>query len=85
MGAAAGNSAGISRLLHVHLATTTLLILQTMYTVLMMLNLLGCLWWYLARVEGLENSWAASVENKQYDMLSADGVTHWLTSLYFVT
>ena len=55
------------------------------YTVLLMLNLLGCMWWYLARVEGLENSWAVTLTNKDYDLLTADNVSRWLSALYFVT
>jgi hypothetical protein len=44
-----------------HLALGHTLALWSLYLLLVMVNLMGCIWWLVAEVEGPENSWAAHV------------------------
>ena len=44
------------------LTTRTLLLIHALFTLCVLVNLLGCIWWNVAETEGLENSWAAASE-----------------------
>jgi hypothetical protein len=59
-----------------------LLLLHAVFSLAVLVNLLGCIWWNVAVGEGLDNSWAAAV-NKDFDLLTAGEPTQWLVSCYF--
>ena len=41
------------------MSTITMFIVTTVFSMTMVVNLMGCLWWWIAVVEGIPNSWAA--------------------------
>ena len=43
---------------------------------------MGCLWWFLAELEGLQNSWVAQT-SFSINLLDASNPARYLTSLYF--
>jgi hypothetical protein len=43
------------------LSSTKITIINVLLSVMILINLLGCLWWAVAATEGLEHSWAAHV------------------------
>lgn len=40
--------------------TAALFLLSILFVLAVMLNTMACLWWFIAELEGLENSWVAS-------------------------
>jgi len=49
----------LSRAFLARFNTATLYLVNILFVFLTFLNLLGCMWWFIAELEGLENSWAA--------------------------
>lgn len=43
------------------LSSVHMLIFQAVLSLLVLLNLLGCVWWAVAVAEGIENSWAGQI------------------------
>ncbi|PRW57808.1 cyclic nucleotide-binding [Chlorella sorokiniana] len=70
------------RVLASAVTTRKLLLLHAVFSLAVLVNLLGCIWWNVAVGEGLDNSWAAAV-NKDFDLLTAGEPTQWLVSCYF--
>lgn len=48
-------------------------------------NLMGCLWWWIAEVQGLQDSWVATTDKIGIDLFDAQAVQKWLVSIYFAT
>lgn len=65
------------------LSPRMVLLFTSFFSLAVLVNLLGCLWWNMALDEGLENSWAAFVQNKDYDLLAASDPNRWTVSCYF--
>lgn len=55
------------------LTTRTLLLIHALFTLCVLVNLLGCIWWNVAETEGLENSWAAASECGRTEVESRRG------------
>mgnify|MGYP001093247974 FL=1 len=51
----------MGRFLQGYINSTTLLVVSALLSLLILLNLLGCVWWTIAVLEGIENSWAGQV------------------------
>jgi len=49
---------------------------------LVLINLLGCIWWFVAVLEGLENSWVVSA-GVNFELEDASDVSKYVTSVYF--
>jgi hypothetical protein len=49
---------------------------------LVLINLLGCIWWFVAVLEGLENSWVAYA-GVNFELEDAADVSQYVTSVYF--
>jgi len=62
--------------------TATFFLLNILFTMLIFINLLGCIWWFVAVIEGLPNSWVpyASVN---FDLEDASKPSQYVTSIYF--
>ena len=41
------------------MTTRTMLFLTTFFAMAVLVNLQGCLWWFLAITQGIDNSWAS--------------------------
>ncbi len=67
-------------------STLSLFILRIAFTVSVLVNLMACLWWWVAVTQGLDNSWVAPVEEAkpQLDLYSTNNVVRWLVSAYYV-
>ncbi|GAB4818637.1 hypothetical protein N2152v2_005683 [Parachlorella kessleri] len=72
----------LGRFLQGHISSTTLLVVSALFSLLVLLNLLGCVWWTIAVLEGIENSWAGQVV-KYNDPATSNDVTRYLISVYF--
>lgn len=62
--------------------TATFFLLNVLFTMLVFINLLGCIWWFTAEMEGLENSWVAVAE-VNFDVVNASSPAQYVTSVYF--
>lgn len=43
------------------MSTNTLILFNALFSLAVLVNLLGCIWWNVAVASGLEDSWAAAV------------------------
>ena len=43
------------------MSTAGLYLLNLVLALSVLVNLMGCIWWFVAEIEGLDNSWAAAV------------------------
>ncbi|KAG7668893.1 hypothetical protein Ndes2437B_g06625 [Nannochloris sp. 'desiccata'] len=75
-------SSPISRALFRRINTATFYLINILFFLAVFLNLMACLWWFLAELEGLENSWVAQT-TFSLDLLTAGDPARYLTSLYF--
>ena len=75
----------IQHYMSIHMNAVTVFVLNTMFSMMVMLNLISCLWWWIAVTEGLENSWVASIEitKPEMDLYNASDGTQWLVCAYF--
>ncbi|KAI3437808.1 hypothetical protein D9Q98_000255 [Chlorella vulgaris] len=78
-----GSTSGPMRPFVSLLSPRMLLLSTALFSLLVLVNLLACLWWNLALDEGLSNSWAAYVRDKDYDLLEAADTQRWLVCAYF--
>ncbi|GAB4822678.1 hypothetical protein N2152v2_009724 [Parachlorella kessleri] len=66
--------------------TATLYLASVVLTLAIIINLLGCIWWFVAELEGLENSWAYPDNNNfKVNLLTASKVQQWVCSCFYVT
>jgi hypothetical protein len=49
------------RWLQRYMSTAGLYLLNLVLALSVLVNLMGCIWWFVAEIEGLDNSWAAAV------------------------
>ncbi len=57
-----GAKSTLARFLQRWFSVSFLLVCNAVFSLLVLLNLLGSVWWAIAVAEGLENSWAASIQ-----------------------
>ena len=62
--------------------TATFFLLHVLFTMLVFINLLGCIWWFVAEIEGLEKSWVADA-GVSFDLVNASAPAQYTTSVYF--
>jgi len=60
-------------------------LISLLYAGMVLLNLLACLWVYVASWEGLENSWLQSVGPTDKNISADDPVRVWVAAFHFVT
>lgn len=67
-------------------STLSLFILRIAFTVSVLVNLMACLWWWIAVTQGLDNSWVAPVAEAkpELDLYSTSNIARWLVSAYYV-
>lgn len=67
-------------------STLSLFILRIAFTVSVLVNLMACLWWWIAVTEGLDNSWVAPVEEAKpaLELYTANNIVRWLVCAYYV-
>ena len=67
-------------------STLSLFIMRIAFTVSVLVNLMACLWWWIAVTEGLENSWVAPVEEAKsnLELYSTNNIVRWLVCAYYV-
>lgn len=54
------------------------------FSCLVLINLMGCIWWFLAVAQGIDRSWAApDALGKFVDLQTSNDATRWLWSVYF--
>jgi CRP-like cAMP-binding protein len=75
-------SSPVSRAIFRKINTATFYLLNILFFLAVFLNLMACLWWFLAELEGLESSWVAHT-SLSVDLLTASNPARYLTSLYF--
>lgn len=75
-------SSHVSRALFRRINTATFYLLNILFFLAVFLNLMACLWWFLAELEGLENSWVVQT-TFHFDLLTAGDPARYLTCLYF--
>ena len=63
----------------------TMFAFNTFYSLMVMINLIACLWWWVAVTEGLDSSWVSLVEiNKpDIDLATASNGSRWLVCAYY--
>eukprot|EP00887_Chlorella_sp_A99_P007803 scaffold20.g7803.t1 len=77
------NAAGLlPRAIASRLSTGLVMGITIVYTMLVLINLQGCVFWFIARREGLDNSWAGHI-TKDVWLPTAKGSTQWAWSVYF--
>lgn len=64
----------MSRALFQMVNTATLYLVSILFVLLVFLNLLGCLWWFVAELEGVENSWASQTRGLTHALVWIPGV-----------
>jgi CRP-like cAMP-binding protein len=75
-------SSPISRALFRKINTATFYLINLLFFLAVFLNLMACLWWFIAELEGLEDSWVAQT-SFSVDLLTEGAPARYLTSLYF--
>ncbi|KAL4451688.1 hypothetical protein ABPG75_007350 [Micractinium tetrahymenae] len=79
-----GSGGSASQPLMALMSTQNLLLFNAIYSLAVLVNLMGCIWWNMAVNEGLDNSWAVLVTNgKGIDLTTSSDATRWLVSVYF--
>ncbi|KAL4433441.1 hypothetical protein ABPG77_010294 [Micractinium sp. CCAP 211/92] len=79
-----GSGADTSQPLMSLLNTRNLLLFNALFSLAVLVNLMGCIWWNIAVNEGLDNSWVVLVTNgKGIDLATSSDPTRWLVSCYF--
>jgi hypothetical protein len=76
-------STPFSRVVFRRLNTAGAFLLNMLYVLAVSVNLMGCMWWFLAELEGLESSWAAGINDLTFDLLTANDPTRYVVSVYF--
>lgn len=77
-------STPVSRFVISQLGTAGLFLLKILFAMCALINLLGCMWWFVAELEGLDESWVAYTEGQfKYDLLNDGDVVRYVTSIYF--
>ncbi|KAG7667543.1 hypothetical protein Ndes2526B_g07503 [Nannochloris sp. 'desiccata'] len=63
----------------------TMFAFNTFFSLMVTINLLACMWWWIAITQGLENSWvaAAAINKPEIDLIDGNDATRWLVSAYF--
>ncbi|KAL4447902.1 hypothetical protein ABPG75_005121 [Micractinium tetrahymenae] len=64
------------------ISTAGLYLINLVLALSILVNLLGCIWWFIAELEGLENSWASAAQLKT-SLLDATHPAQWAASIYF--
>lgn len=62
--------------------TATFFLLNIIFTMFVFINLIGCIWWFVAVIEGLPNSWVAEA-GVSFDLETASAPSQYVTSVYF--
>lgn len=62
--------------------TATFFLLHVLFTMCVFINLLGCIWWFVAVIEGFENSWVPEAAIG-FDLETANAPAQYVTSVYF--
>ena len=64
--------------------TATFFLLNVLFTMLVFINLLGCIWWFVAEIEGVDNpnTWVASA-GVSFNVANASTAAQYVTSVYF--
>ena len=52
-------SSPLSRAIFRRINTASFYLLNILFVLAVLINFMGCMWWFLAELEGLENSWVA--------------------------
>ncbi|KAK9792471.1 hypothetical protein WJX73_000921 [Symbiochloris irregularis] len=81
----ATTAGGLGRKLTGRLSAAVVYFISLVYTAAVLINLLGCLWYWTAAREGLDkpNIWLRDVGGN--DIVDANPVRRWVASIYFVT
>ncbi|GAB4823679.1 hypothetical protein N2152v2_010725 [Parachlorella kessleri] len=73
----------LTRILLSHTNTVTVYLGTLVFMLAVLVNLLGCIWWFVAELEGLDQSWAAHAA-LPYELASGSTLTQWMASVFFV-
>ena len=62
-----------------------MLVIGMFFALFVLVNLMASLWWWIAVIHGLENSWVEPVAlaKPELNLYDASDGTRWLTSAYF--
>ena len=66
-----------------YISTAAMVGMSLIYVLFVITQIMGCWWWYLAQVQGIENSWATSTSYKFGPLDQASPIVQWFTSVYF--
>lgn len=77
------NSAPVSDWAAGYLNSISLFFAFTILSITILINLMGCVWWWLAQVQGIENSWAAYIAKPLLDLEDGTDATRYVVSVYF--
>ena len=63
----------------------TMFAVNTAFSLMVMINLIACLWWWVAISQGLENSWVGAVQisKPEIDLENASNGVRWAICAYF--
>lgn len=64
----ASSSSQLGKRLNAWVSSTFLYFISIIYTAAALINFLGCVWYWVARREGLPNSWLAQVGKSLYTL-----------------
>ncbi|KAL4442414.1 hypothetical protein ABPG77_004998 [Micractinium sp. CCAP 211/92] len=65
-------------------STAGLYLVNLVLALSILVNTMGCIWWFIAEMEGLENSWASTAQLKT-SLLDASHPAQWAACIYFAT
>ncbi|KAL3152951.1 hypothetical protein ABBQ38_011980 [Trebouxia sp. C0009 RCD-2024] len=77
----ASSSSQLGKRLNAWVSSTYLYFFSIIYTAAALINFLGCVWYWVARREGLPNSWLTQVGGA--DLTEASQIRQWVVSVYF--
>jgi hypothetical protein len=63
----------------------TIFACNTFFSLMVMINLLACMWWWIAITQGLENSWVATaaINKPDIDLIDGNNFSRWLVCAYY--
>lgn len=75
-------SSPFSRAIFRRFNTATMYLFNILLILAVSVNLMGCMWWFLAELEGLENSWVPHAVLST-DLMTANEPAQYVASVYF--
>lgn len=66
------------------LSALTSFALKIVFSMFVLLNLMACVWWWLAVIQGFDDSWVTELPKPLIDLKTANNFDRWLVCAYYI-